>query len=90
LEATVYVNDLDVPEIDDEALTAIVSEGHSPAFGARFLKRIIDERVKMPISLRWRDGSHFHVRLQGADVVVEPAPAKGIAAEEMQALSCVA
>jgi ATP-dependent Clp protease ATP-binding subunit ClpA len=77
-------------EIDDEALTAIVIEGHSPAFGARFLKRIIDERIKMPISLRWRDGSHFHVRVQGADVVVEPATAKDIAADKTPAFSCVA
>jgi ATP-dependent Clp protease ATP-binding subunit ClpA len=73
-------------EIDYEVLTTIVTEGHSPAFGARFLKRVIDERIKMPISLRWRDGSHFHVRLEGSDVVIE---ATTVAAREAPALSCV-
>ncbi|HEY5617711.1 MAG TPA: ATP-dependent Clp protease ATP-binding subunit [Vicinamibacterales bacterium] len=74
-------------QIDEDALTTIVTQGHSPAFGARFLKRMIDERIKMPISLRWREGSHFHIRLQDAEVVVEPAAAESI---EMQTLSCVA
>ena len=35
------------------------SKGYSLAFGARFLKRFIDERIKLPISARWKDGSHF-------------------------------
>ena len=28
-------------------------EGHSLAYGARFLKRVIDERIKLPISEHW-------------------------------------
>src|SRR5690242_20035211 len=40
--------------ISDEALEAIVTRGYSMAFGARFLKRFIDEQVKLPISARWR------------------------------------
>jgi ATP-dependent Clp protease ATP-binding subunit ClpA len=60
-------------QIDDDALELIVMQGHSLAFGARFLKRLIDERIKLPISARWRDGSHFHVRVQGSDVVVQVA-----------------
>ena len=47
-------------EIDDEALEALVDEGHSLAYGARFLKRLIDERIKLPISERWSEGGHFH------------------------------
>ena len=36
--------------IDDEALELIVTQGYSMAFGARFLKRVIDEQIKLPIS----------------------------------------
>ena len=58
-------------EVDGDALDAIVTQGHSLAYGARFLKRVIDERIKLPISTRWQEASHFHVRLERGDVVVE-------------------
>jgi ATP-dependent Clp protease ATP-binding subunit ClpC len=58
--------------LSDEALEAIVKQGYSMAFGARFLKRVIDERIKLPISARWKEGSHFEVTVQGTQVVVEP------------------
>ena len=57
--------------IDGEALDAIAAQGYSVAYGARFLKRLIDERVKVPISAAWRDGSRFHVRLENGEVVVD-------------------
>jgi ATP-dependent Clp protease ATP-binding subunit ClpA len=57
-------------EVDDDALAAIVAQGYSAAFGARFLKRAIDERIKVPISRLWREGSRFHVHQQGTDVVI--------------------
>jgi ATP-dependent Clp protease ATP-binding subunit ClpC len=59
-------------QVDEDALQSIVTEGYSAAFGARFLKRVIDERIKLPISAGWRDSSHFHVRLDGGRVIVEP------------------
>ena len=62
-------------EIDPDALERIVEQGYSLAFGARFLKRVIDERIKLPISKRWHDGVHFHARLVDGEVVVEPSPA---------------
>jgi ATP-dependent Clp protease ATP-binding subunit ClpC len=57
-------------EIDESALDAIVTEGYSLAYGARYLKRVIDERVKVPISLRWRQGSRFRVTVQNGEVSV--------------------
>jgi ATP-dependent Clp protease ATP-binding subunit ClpA len=63
-------------QIDADALEQIVSEGYSLAYGARFLKRVIDERVKLPMSLRWREGSHFHVRVRDGEVTAEPEPAR--------------
>jgi ATP-dependent Clp protease ATP-binding subunit ClpA len=49
-------------DVSDEALEVIVTRGYSMAFGARFLKRFIDEHIKLPISARWKDGDHFTVR----------------------------
>ncbi len=63
-------------QVDDDALELIVTQGYNLAFGARFLKRVIDERIKLPISARWRDGSHFQVKVKDGEVVVEPAPAR--------------
>jgi ATP-dependent Clp protease ATP-binding subunit ClpA len=59
-------------DVDDEALTVIAARGHSPAHGARFLKRVIDERIKLPISARWHASAHFRVTVAGDDVAVEP------------------
>src|SRR5438067_83878 len=57
--------------LDGEALDAIAAQGYSVAYGARFLKRLIDERVKVPISAAWRDGSRFRVRVENGEVVVD-------------------
>jgi hypothetical protein len=37
------------------ALDLIASEGYSMAFGVPFLKRVIDERIKVPLTLRWKN-----------------------------------
>ena len=57
--------------VDDGVLDAIVTHGHSPAYGARLLKRAIDERIKVPISTRWHEAANFRARVEGGDVVVE-------------------
>jgi len=62
--------------IEDEALELVVVKGYSMAFGARFLKRIIDQQIKLPISERWKEGSHFDVTVQNGAVVVAPGPAR--------------
>ena len=40
-------------------LEALVEIGFSLKYGARFLKRRIDEQVKIPITLHWKEGSAF-------------------------------
>ena len=57
--------------VDAEALELIVTKGHSAGFGARFLKRFIDEHVKLPISAQWKDGSHFEVKANASELEVE-------------------
>ena len=47
--------------VDDTALEQLVTSGYSLAYGARFLKRVIDEQIKLPISERWKDASNFDV-----------------------------
>jgi ATP-dependent Clp protease ATP-binding subunit ClpA len=62
-------------KVEDDALERLVEKGYSLAYGARFLKRVIDECVKLPISARWNEGSHFRVLLRDGEVAVEAAPA---------------
>src|SRR4029079_3814451 len=62
--------------ITDEALEMVVAKGYSMAFGARFLKRFIDEHIKLPISAQWKNGSHFDVKAKDGELVVEPSIAK--------------
>ncbi len=54
----------------DASLNAIAGTGFSVKYGARFLKRFIDEKVKMPITLRWRESDRFLVDEVGGEVVV--------------------
>ena len=61
-------------QVEDAALELIVTQGYNLAFGARFLKRVIDERIKLPISAGWKDGSHFQVKVRDGEVVVEALP----------------
>jgi ATP-dependent Clp protease ATP-binding subunit ClpA len=63
-------------EIDDAAMELVVIKGYSMAFGARFLKRLIDEQIKLPISARWKEGTHFTVSANNGEITVEPAIAK--------------
>ncbi len=77
-------------QVADAALEHIVEHGYSMAFGARFLKRYIDEHVKLPISARWKDGSHFDVKVSGDALVVEPGPATMMSAAAAMAYGDVA
>lgn len=45
--------------VTDEALDNLVLQGYSAKFGARFLKRTIDDIIKVPLTLKWKDGNSF-------------------------------
>jgi ATP-dependent Clp protease ATP-binding subunit ClpA len=66
--------------VEDAALELVVQRGYSMAFGARFLKRFIDEHIKLPISAQWKNGSHFDVKVNAGQLEVEPGIAKVSAA----------
>ncbi|OFW48719.1 MAG: hypothetical protein A3G77_14555 [Acidobacteria bacterium RIFCSPLOWO2_12_FULL_68_19] len=62
-------------EIEDAALEAVAGRGYSAAFGARFLKRVVDDLVKRPITRRWHEGSRFSLCLRNNEPIVDVAAA---------------
>jgi ATP-dependent Clp protease ATP-binding subunit ClpA len=68
--------------ITDEAINLVTEKGYSMKYGARFLKRFIDERVKLPITTMWKDGSNFIVEAEDGEVVTRVAPGTVDATED--------
>jgi len=56
--------------ITEAAINRLVEQGFSPAYGARFLKRTIDEKVKLPITNLWKAFTGFVVDLVDGQVDV--------------------
>jgi ATP-dependent Clp protease ATP-binding subunit ClpA len=52
------------------ALDLLTEKGYSPTYGARFLKRHIDEKVKLPITAMWKEASRFIADVEGGEVVI--------------------
>ena len=48
-------------EVSESAVVYLVEKGFSPTYGARFLKRTIDEIVKLPMTTRWKEAESFKV-----------------------------
>ncbi len=48
-------------DVSEGALNYLVEKGFSPQYGARFLKRTIDELVKLPVTTRWKEADSFEV-----------------------------
>ena len=61
-----------VIEITDAAIDALTEKGFSPAYGARFLKRHIDQKVKLPITNQWKSAMRFIVDAENGEIVVKP------------------
>jgi ATP-dependent Clp protease ATP-binding subunit ClpA len=61
--------------VTPEAIDVIVREGFSLAYGARYLKRVIDDRVKIPLSQIWSNGASFRVHAVEGTVYVEACDA---------------
>ena len=57
--------------VEDDALEKLVATGYSLQYGARFLKRVIDEQIKLPISERWKDASNFELVVRDGRLAVE-------------------
>jgi ATP-dependent Clp protease ATP-binding subunit ClpA len=57
------------------ALEQLVHDGYSLAYGARFLKRTIETRIKLPISQRWNEGLTFTADVENGRIAIDVAPA---------------
>ena len=62
-------------EVTDAALNLLTQKGFSTAYGARFLKRHIDEKVKLPITAMWKSAMNFLVDVEDGETVVRPTAA---------------
>jgi ATP-dependent Clp protease ATP-binding subunit ClpA len=61
-----------IVEVTEAALDLLTEKGFSPAYGARFLKRHIDQTVKLPITNQWKTGRRFIVDAENGQIVVKP------------------
>jgi ATP-dependent Clp protease ATP-binding subunit ClpA len=59
--------------VEPEAVEKLVTDGYSPAYGARFLKRVIDDQIKLPLSQRWKESNYFRASVKDGQIVVESA-----------------
>lgn len=59
-------------EVTENALNLLTEKGYSHTYGARFLKRHIDEKVKLPITNAWKMSSRFKVDAEENEVIVKP------------------
>jgi ATP-dependent Clp protease ATP-binding subunit ClpA len=64
-------------KVTPEALEQLVTDGYSLPYGARFLKRVIETRIKLPISQRWTEGVAFSAELVDGRVEIQVAAARG-------------
>jgi ATP-dependent Clp protease ATP-binding subunit ClpA len=62
-----------VIEITEAAVDLLTEKGFSPAYGARFLKRHIDQKVKLPITNQWKLAMRFVVDAENGEIAVKPA-----------------
>jgi len=62
-----------VIEITEAAVDLLTEKGFSPAYGARFLKRHIDQKVKLPITNQWKSAMRFVVDADNGEIAVKPA-----------------
>ena len=58
--------------ITPDALNLLTEKGFNTAYGARFLKRHIDEKVKLPLTAMWKSATNFVVEIENDEIVVRP------------------
>jgi ATP-dependent Clp protease ATP-binding subunit ClpA len=63
--------------VTTEALEQLVQDGYSLCYGARFLKRTIEDRLKLPISQHWTEGDVFTADVVDGRIQVEVSSSAG-------------
>ena len=64
-------------KVTPAAVEQLVTDGYSLAYGARFLKRVIEAKIKLPISQRWTEGDEFTADVRDGHVEIEVTRANG-------------
>ena len=62
-------------DITDEAIDLLTEKGYSRTYGARFLKRHIDQKIKLPITNQWKSAARFSVEAEEGEIVIKPKDA---------------
>ncbi|HEV7682715.1 MAG TPA: ATP-dependent Clp protease ATP-binding subunit [Pyrinomonadaceae bacterium] len=57
--------------VSEPALNFLTEKGFNTKYGARFLKRHIDEKVKLPLTALWKSATNFSVEVEDDDIVVK-------------------
>ncbi|HYJ88353.1 MAG TPA: ATP-dependent Clp protease ATP-binding subunit [Pyrinomonadaceae bacterium] len=57
--------------VTEAALNLLTEKGYNTAYGARFLKRHIDEKVKLPLTAMWKMATNFVVDVEDGETVVK-------------------
>ena len=64
-------------QVTPEALEQLVQDGYSLCYGARFLKRTIEDRLKLPISQHWTEGDVFTATVVDGHIQVDVTSSAG-------------
>jgi ATP-dependent Clp protease ATP-binding subunit ClpC len=65
-------------QVTERAIDSLTEKGFSPAYGARFLKRHIDEKVKLPLTAMWKGASQFVVDYEDGDITIKALDAPSV------------
>ena len=65
-------------DVTQAAVDLLTEKGYSPAYGARFLKRHIDEKVKLPLTAMWKGASQFQVDYDGTEITITALDAPSV------------
>jgi ATP-dependent Clp protease ATP-binding subunit ClpA len=65
-------------QVTERAIDSLTEKGFSPAYGARFLKRHIDEKVKLPLTAMWKGASQFVVDYEDGEITIKAIDALSV------------
>jgi len=65
-------------QVTERAIDSLTEKGFSPAYGARFLKRHIDEKVKLPLTAMWKGASQFVVDYEDGEITIKALDAPSV------------
>jgi ATP-dependent Clp protease ATP-binding subunit ClpA len=65
-------------QVSERAIDNLTEKGFSPAYGARFLKRHIDEKVKLPLTAMWKGASQFSVDYEDGEIRIKALDAPSV------------